>query len=405
MANLVVPAPTCLPEDQTTISNSKPSSLCEECGSNTWKYRCPGCAIKSCSLSCVNSHKARTSCTGKRNRTEFVPLSKFDDNLLLSDYNLLEETKRATESAHRLASSINGFGYFGFKLPKPISMLRNAAYKRRIKLLLLHSAMSKRKLNRSRYDYKKGSIFWTVEWKFHATDISLVDHFVDENTSLVSVIEKHLAPTPLRDQLTPFRNLSIDELKIFIRKTPKGPKSPFRELDINGSLNEQLSDVVILEYPVISVFLPSHSIDFEVEKYSKPAFRKPEVPTIDTQLSPKGKLFEEEEIEEGEIPPDTVATDPMAPTNIQVNNEAENDTVILNEVGECSRPSNDASVHLVLGDINFDFQGELIDAYSEILGGLNPDDFLCFDDDYGELCNMGDIFVGDELEEGEILDI
>jgi len=59
-------------------------SVCEECKQNPWKYKCPGCSIRSCALPCVKAHKQRTGCTGKRKFTDVVPLSKFDDNLLLS---------------------------------------------------------------------------------------------------------------------------------------------------------------------------------------------------------------------------------------------------------------------------------------------------------------------------------
>ncbi|KAB1669641.1 hypothetical protein ES319_1Z025200v1 [Gossypium barbadense] len=78
---------------------------CEECKKKASKYKCPGCCLRTCSLPCVNAHKQRTGCTGKRNITSFVPLSRFDDNLLLSDYNLLEETKRVAESATRIRTS------------------------------------------------------------------------------------------------------------------------------------------------------------------------------------------------------------------------------------------------------------------------------------------------------------
>lgn len=57
---------------------------CEECKSNPSKYKCPGCSIQSCSLPCVKAHKTRTGCTGKRNQTQFVPISQFDDSILLS---------------------------------------------------------------------------------------------------------------------------------------------------------------------------------------------------------------------------------------------------------------------------------------------------------------------------------
>lgn len=57
---------------------------CEECKYNPSKYKCPGCSIQSCSLPCVKAHKVRTGCNGKRNQTQFVPITQFDDNILLS---------------------------------------------------------------------------------------------------------------------------------------------------------------------------------------------------------------------------------------------------------------------------------------------------------------------------------
>jgi hypothetical protein len=62
----------------------KKGSPCEECGEQPWKYRCPGCARLTCSLPCVQAHKRRTACTGKRPRTGPVPLAQFDDNQLVS---------------------------------------------------------------------------------------------------------------------------------------------------------------------------------------------------------------------------------------------------------------------------------------------------------------------------------
>ena len=76
-------------EQADKVSNRsihKGPTLCEECKSNPRKYKCP---IHSCSLPCVKAHKARTGCTSKRNHTQFVPLSQFDDNILLSGTSLL----------------------------------------------------------------------------------------------------------------------------------------------------------------------------------------------------------------------------------------------------------------------------------------------------------------------------
>ena len=68
----------------SSSSGEKKGSPCEECGEQPWKYRCPGCARLTCSLPCVQAHKRRTACTGKRARTDPVPLAQFDDNQLIS---------------------------------------------------------------------------------------------------------------------------------------------------------------------------------------------------------------------------------------------------------------------------------------------------------------------------------
>ncbi|MQL96322.1 hypothetical protein Taro_028995 [Colocasia esculenta] len=153
-------------EEGPSSPDAVTSPLCEECGESPWKYRCPGCSIRTCSLPCVKSHKQRSGCTGQRDRSHFVPLSQFDDNQILSDYNLLEETKRAAEAARRMRCLFGGQpggtrwrpGRFGghpcFKLPFKLRMLRNAAFRRKARLLLQPTGMSKREKNQSRYDQR-----------------------------------------------------------------------------------------------------------------------------------------------------------------------------------------------------------------------------------------------------------
>eukprot|EP00250_Pteridium_aquilinum_P023460 c26940_g1_i1 orf=1-336(-) len=80
---------------------------CEECHKEIAKYTCPGCSLRTCSLPCVRAHKERTSCSGKRDRSSFVPITSFDDTHLLSDYNLLEEILRNAESARRFRAPFN----------------------------------------------------------------------------------------------------------------------------------------------------------------------------------------------------------------------------------------------------------------------------------------------------------
>ncbi|XP_059277301.1 putative box C/D snoRNA protein SPCC613.07 [Lycium ferocissimum] len=267
--------------------------LCSECKSNTWKYKCPCCFIRTCSLPCVKSHKAKTGCTGKRSLTHVVPLSKFDDNILLADYNMLEDVKRVAESAKRMRQEI--CGYTHFKLPERLKNLQRAANSRRTKILFLSNGMSKREKNKTYYNNRKKFISWTIEWRFHLTDTALIDHGVHENTSLQSVIENHLKPSPWNHPLRQFSEEPLDSLKFFIQK---GTKSSFCELDIKVPLRQQLTNKVILEYPVIYVFLPSHSCNFEVIRDSVP-LKAEQNETVCDSPSPKGMMFKEEDIEDG----------------------------------------------------------------------------------------------------------
>ncbi|KAF8642155.1 hypothetical protein HU200_067415 [Digitaria exilis] len=293
-------------------SGGKKGSPCEECGEQPWKYRCPGCARLTCSLPCVQAHKRRTACTGKRPRTDPIPIAQFDDNQLISDYNFLEETKQATESAHRL---IGGFGRNfggpgGGQLPSWLFFLRKAAQRRGVRLYFLPKGMARREQNRSRHNHRKDCIYWTIEWKFNSTDVVLTDHEIDEHSTLLSLLEKHLCPGPWKDQLTQYRNTELRDLKLSIQKSAKVPESPYRLLNVEEPLRPQLRGILIVEYPTIKVFLPSDSYDFEVEKMVNKLAKDGRNSGSTTDETPaEGNKFHEEEIEEGEFSPETEIID------------------------------------------------------------------------------------------------
>ncbi|KAF7815368.1 Box C/D snoRNA protein 1 [Senna tora] len=295
-------------QDRNILKEPTP---CEECKSNPSIYKCPGCSIRSCSLPCVKAHKQRTGCTGKRNQTQFVPISQFDDNLLLSDYNLLEDMKRVAESAHRMRTR---FGTH-FHLPFHLKSLRNAAGSRRTKLLFLPGGMSKREKNQSRYNYRKKFISWTIEWRFHSTDIVLHDHGVDENTSLCTILEKHLKPGPWNHQLRKFCEDQLDCLKLFTRKYPKtilwGTAIKFELYKLINYVSYYylictscyLLFGLSLCHLICCLF---DNINFEVIKNVNPTIHKPLQKDCDDNQSPKGISFREEEIQD-----DNNSTDPQ----------------------------------------------------------------------------------------------
>lgn len=295
-------------------SGGSKGSPCEECGEQPWKYRCPGCGRLTCSLPCVQAHKRRTACTGKRPRTDPVPLARFDDNQLISDYNLLEEVKQAHDSAHRLIGGFGrnygGRGSGGAQLPRWLFYLSKAAHRRGVRLCFLPRGMARREQNRSQHNYRKDCIFWTLEWKFNSTDVVLTDHGIDEHTTLLSLLEKHLIPGPWKDQLTQYRNTKLHDLKLFIQKCAKQSESPYRLLNIEEPLRPQLRGILVVEYPTVSVFLPSDNCDFEMEKMVNRLPKDGKGPGSMTDEPPvEGSKFHEEEIEEGELSPETEIID------------------------------------------------------------------------------------------------
>ncbi|KAJ4711687.1 box C/D snoRNA protein 1 [Melia azedarach] len=416
-----------LPQESASTNQNpkaKNATTCEECKKKASKYKCPACSIRTCGLACVKAHKLRTACSGQRSVTQFVPLSQFNDDTLRSDYNLLEEMKRVAESAQRLRGKLCGYSHF--KLPYCLRSLRSAAASRRTKLLLLPSGMLKREKNQTRYDQRKKFISWTIEWRFHSTDVVIVDHGVHEDKNLCSVIENHLTPGPWNNQLRAFCE-QLENLKLFIRKYPKGPKSPFRELDIKAPIRQQLSNIVILEYPVIYVFLSSHSYDFEVVKDSHVPNRSLlKDPINNDHQSPKGVPFKEEEIEEDIASSGTRVFDLMKHVNSSVAPQMGNENKIsekeLNNLDvpfltkmvadNSSHSSQKTEEQGIFGDMEYDFDQGLIDAYSDIIAQINPDDFLDLDGIFAKEVSVegrdglpnfrGDNLATEELEEGEI---
>lgn len=174
----------------------------------------------------------------------------------------------------------------------------------------------------------------------------------------------------------------------------QGSKSPFYQLNIKAPLREQLANKVILEYPVIYVFLPSHSYDFEVIKYSIPRKVEPKAPDCSDSPSPRGVTFKEEDIGDGG------STDPRI-----------SDLLNCAGLSLASQTSNKPldTLSFVKGTTSF-FNRHFSEADQDVVG----DTCITFDSEVlltkekdlsGEMdwSLLGDVLpVEDELEEGEI---
>lgn len=133
-------------------------SSCGQCTLQPSIYTCPACSLRTCSLSCSNQHKLRTSCTGKRNRVNHIPLNQYSWGSLMRDYTYLEEVNRTLLGARGDASSASAVSHpSSSKDPKKMSKrdtLVKKASEEGVQMLLMPDGMSRRKINTTNYSHK-----------------------------------------------------------------------------------------------------------------------------------------------------------------------------------------------------------------------------------------------------------
>lgn len=219
-------------------------------------------------------------------------------------------------------------------------------------------------------------------------------------------------------------------------------------LSVKAPFGQQMANIVLVEHPIIHVYLPSHNYDFDIDNdLELLSHSKTDDPPGSSDGIPNSKslYFREEQIEEGELSSFTKVTDLMDHSrsrqsdkfqhkkNAAVNEKTSDqfyalmskpDTIDLKSasgegcnasvIKDRNTDSNSGANHTRLSnDVKFEFEQELKDAYSDLVGEINPDDFLCFDGVYSDeyeldeqranLLILDGRFLGeDQLEEGEI---
>uniref|UniRef100_A0A7N2LAB6 BCD1 alpha/beta domain-containing protein n=1 Tax=Quercus lobata TaxID=97700 RepID=A0A7N2LAB6_QUELO len=182
---------------------------------------------------------------------------------------------------------------------------------------------------------------------------------------------------------------------MYIYVLQQGPRPPFRELDVKAPIRQQLSNLVILEYPVKHVFLPSHNFDFEVVKEANPVTHKTKFKDSGSNPSPMWKGYRTKN------------------SKVVINNSAERSLLSRVETGNYSHfgSTEEPGVSEIR---EFDFDQGLIDAYSDLIAENNPDDFLDLEGVFTEEViaeerkNFSEVLgvfsAVEELDEGEILE-
>ncbi|XP_057325794.1 box C/D snoRNA protein 1 [Microplitis mediator] len=252
---------------------------CEVCDDNKAKYTCPKCEVRTCCLTCVDIHKKELNCDGIRDKTKFVPLNKFTDLDLQSDYRLLEELGRSVDQLQRddskKFSSANN-------LPVRLFKLKQAAVQSGVKFEFLPHSFSRHKENTSYYNWKSKELFWKIDWIFpQAENIKWSTKKALDTTRLSELIENVLDPlnTPadtedcdesatrqiLSDKLQFYRAAGLSGVEILLKAEKiKKSNSRFYKLDLTSSLRDNLSNKTIIEFPTLYVIFKDHVDMYEI---------------------------------------------------------------------------------------------------------------------------------------------
>ncbi|KEP55474.1 zf-HIT domain protein [Rhizoctonia solani 123E] len=254
-------------------------SQCALC-SQTSKYTCPRCDIKTCSLACSKSHKSKDNCSGERDRSKYVRMNEYGWGTLADDYSYLEDLGRNVVTWGRDLSKAKGKAKW--KSPK-LEALRVQLAARDVKIQFVAEGMEKRRLNQSSWDPRTKTIYLTVEYVFHLQDsqpirilthrnnfslplgpslVAHLKHKSDIPASVLDLISSNdprilytIARNQLQGQETKYQAPAIN-IRLGSTSAPTRPKirKVFYPFDASRSLQECLKGREMVEYPTIDVF-------------------------------------------------------------------------------------------------------------------------------------------------------
>ncbi|OBT98086.1 hypothetical protein VE01_03704 [Pseudogymnoascus verrucosus] len=218
-------------------------TLCQTCHLLPPLYTCPRCSLRSCSLTCVQTHKRRADCSGLRDPTVYKPMRDLATPAGIDhDFNFLSKIERGVERSDKVAvegglvgsgdvrggpgfgreerrgggrggrggGGGGGRGGYGGEGGEAERKVGREISQKGVRWERLPMGMGRRKANGTSWSKKRGCLVWQVEW------VAPADASSTSNTSTVPTattptvpgmlgpLSKILATTPLDEAYTAF---------------------------------------------------------------------------------------------------------------------------------------------------------------------------------------------------------
>lgn len=231
---------------------------CEICNDVDYKYTCPGCNLKTCSVKCCKEHKILKNCNGVRDKTKYIKLTEFSEKELLSDYTFLEEQSRLIDSTKRDTLLANNKRREGDVTPSMDYLRKLAFQKYSIYLKFMPKNSTKRLNNKTRFDKLNKTISWYLEFDINNSgNIISFDELVDPELTLNDVLNKFYNKNELKliqidESFKNYNNNNNFNLLFEIRDF-KLKEKYFIKFDLNKSLNDNLNKKHLIEYPILKL--------------------------------------------------------------------------------------------------------------------------------------------------------
>jgi len=172
--------------------NKENDNICQICKINKYKYTCPKCFIKTCSVNCVKNHKKRFKCNGIRDK--FKKISKntdYNEKVFFRDMkylsNTINEINTSNKIIYNLNENIDNNNNKIFKNFKRIcKKFRNINYFKSPNIFEIS------KLNKNYCDSTNKKIYWTIKLNFIENNIIQIfknKQFDDEEYNLNLICE------------------------------------------------------------------------------------------------------------------------------------------------------------------------------------------------------------------------
>ena len=262
--------------DQPTFTIDRKGSVekCVICSCSDFRYKCPSCLVRTCSLNCFKTHKTNLKCSGLRESLKFKRLVNFDDSQLHEDFRFLDDYSRQIDGIKRqkrnIVQSLND-------LPNWLKKLKFEANRRMIKLKILPAGFKRRLQNKSTFMYLSKEIHWDVELVFNDLNLKGGDsrkrivfhvHRVSEKRPLKELLDTYLKPQSqidsqqLNSALKFYQTASEHEIAVLIKLS----FDYYVQLQPRPAvtIGDCLKGKSIIEYPTLLVVLSKNLANYKV---------------------------------------------------------------------------------------------------------------------------------------------